>query len=85
MPLIGREFLDGISQHRSRHDRSMLIEERFQDRLSFLSDFPQHPACRLVDQVFLVIQQLLADRQRISEIVVSNEILRRNDGDSAFP
>jgi len=75
-PLICRKFLDGIPQHRSRHGLFVLIEERFQDRTCFLSDLPKHPPSRLVDQIFLVRQEPLADRQRVGEVVVSNEMLR---------
>ncbi len=42
--LSEREFLNGISQHRSWHGRCMLIEERFQDHLRSLPNFSQHPA-----------------------------------------
>jgi len=42
--LIWRKMLDGIPQHRSGHDGSVLIEKRFEDGLRFLSDFSQHPA-----------------------------------------
>ena len=83
--LIWRKMLDGIPQHCSGHDCSMLIEKRFENGLRFLSDFSQHPACCLVDQVFLVLQQFLANLQRIGEVVISNEVLRRDDGDPALP
>ena len=72
-PLLLRESLDGVPEHRPWHHPTVFAQERLQHRHVPLPDFPQHPADRLVDQVLLVRQQLLGDPERVGEVAVTDE------------
>jgi hypothetical protein len=61
----------------------MPFKERFKNRLILFADLTKHPSCGLVDQVFLVLTELPTDRQLLTKVAVANEVLRRDDGNSA--
>ena len=63
----------------------MLAQKRLQHRHIPLPDLPQHPACRLVDQVLLVPEQPLADPERVGEVAMTDEPVGRQDADSPLP
>ena len=67
MPSGLGKALDGVPQHGSGHGRSMFPEKILQRGLVSFTDFPEHPAHGLVDQVFLVGQEQAADLERVNK------------------
>jgi hypothetical protein len=61
------------------------IEESGERPPVALADLPQHPAGRLLDKVFPVVDQHLGDGERLCEIAAANREERREHGDAARP
>ena len=69
--------LDGIAEHCPGHDRVQCCSTKtFQDRLVALADLAEHPAGRLVDQVFPVAEQALGDPESVGKIPQPDEVKR---------
>ena len=71
------EMLDRVTQRGTRHPRGVLVEKLPQDvPVDSLARFPQGPADRLVNQVVLVGQEQLSDREQLSSFSGPQEVLR---------
>lgn len=85
LPLPLTEPLDRIPQHHARHPPVMPAQKLFLDRPVAFANLAQHPARRLVNQVFPVSQQMADHRHRRPELASSDEIKRRHDRHPPFP
>jgi hypothetical protein len=61
------------------------VEKAAQHALVALSDLPQQPAARLVDQVVAVGEEVLAAAQRLGELAVADQREGGQDGDATVP
>ena len=84
-PGSGFEVFDRVPQRRARHRRRVAVEEGDQPRPVVLAAFAQHTADRLVDEVFVVAEQPLGDRERIVEIIAADEEQRGEDRRASLP
>ena len=63
----------------------MLGEESFFHRAIAVSDLAQHPSYRLVDEVFIVGDEVLRNSDCSGEIVALDEVVGRDDRDTTLP
>ena len=63
----------------------MLAQELFfAGRMAF-TDLAQHPARRLMNQVFSVAEQQLRELERIGKLALFDEMKGRDDTDASLP
>ena len=77
--------LDGVTEHRPWHLPVVLPQKLFFRRWIPLANFAQHPADRLVNQIFLVGQQLPGNPQGGLKLVLPDQVKSGNDGNPSFP
>jgi hypothetical protein len=80
-----RMLLDGISQHRARHLTAVTGEKRFLDGNIALTNFTQHPADGLVDEIVLVAQQQCRNAKRVREVELPDEAESGYDRNAPLP
>ena len=60
IPLLFVEMFNGVTQHRTRHSGSVLIQEAQQPLAILLAGFAYPSSCGLVDQVMVVVNKISA-------------------------
>ena len=74
-----------ISTRGSGHDFAAPPQETFEGRLIFLPHLAEHPADSFVDEVFFVAEEKLGHPERVGELTLSDEVMRRDNADPSFP
>lgn len=63
----------------------MTPEKGFQSCLVPFPDFAEHPSDSFMDQILPIRQKPFSDPERISKVVLADEVVRRDNADPPFP
>ena len=85
LPFRFRVMFYGISQCSARHFSLTRMQKRGQHLPIPLSDFPKHPAARLVNQIVAVRKKHFGKVQRIGKFVVANQCQCGHYRNALFP
>lgn len=69
---LGRLF-ERVAEHGTRHRRCVCVEKGDESALITFPHLAQHPTDGFVHEIVRVVEQKLAERERVGEVVLPNE------------